>query len=567
MMQRNISELIVSLADLLAASAQRWPERPALIELRPPQRTLTYAELHAAVEMAAQAWTPLLGRGERVIIWLDKRIETVVAAWAAMRLGAMFVIANPVLKPEQVAYLVADCSPSLIVTSVARARLLEQVLDTDRWCTARTTFCARTAPSAASVSDPLAVIARNETFADAALTAFSWEGVSPSGGSKPALAERNPPAGTPLRPLTESDPAGIFYTSGSTGFPKGVVVSHRNLVVGATSVAHYLGLLPDDRVLAALPLSFDAGFSQLSTAFAAGACAVLHDHLLARDTVQALASAQITALTAVPPLWRQLLDASWPETVGLRVAACTGGTMPPAWVKAVRERCPQVRFFVMYGLTEAFRATYLPPEAWEQRPESIGRAIPNNEVLVLRDDGSPCAPGEIGEIVQRGPLVALGYWNDPVRTAERFRPLPSAAHPLAGALGRPEIAVFSGDYGYVDEAGYLYFVGRRDAQIKTSGYRVSPEEVEAVLLRHSGVRECCVFGVPDEALGEAVAAVVVLLSPEHADEAALRAHCRAHLAPFQVPTHWRLRVETLPRNANGKIDREAVKSAFLQEQP
>jgi acyl-CoA ligase (AMP-forming) (exosortase A-associated) len=287
---------------------------------------------------------------------------------------------------------------------------------------------------------------------------------------------------TALHACIDSDVAAILYTSGSTGRPKGVVLSHRNLVAGATSVASYLHNNADDTLLAVLPLSFDAGFSQLTTAFLVGARVVLLNYLLPRDVLQAMVRERVTGLTAVPPLYLQLVGLTWPESIAdhLRYFANTGGRMPRETLDQLRARVPAAKPYLMYGLTEAFRSTYLPPEEVDRRPDSIGKAIPNAEILVLRDDGSPCEVDEPGELVHRGALVGMGYWNDIEKTAERYKPLPVHAPGREAGLVLPEIAVFSGDTVRQDEDGFLYFIGRRDEMMKTSGYRVSPTEVEEI---------------------------------------------------------------------------------------
>ena len=235
-------------------------------------------------------------------------------------------------------------------------------------------------------------------------------------------------AATPQAPprTIDTDVAAFFYTSGSTGRPKGVVLSHRNMVAGARSVSGYLGNTPDDRLLAVLSFSFDYGFSQLTTAFAVGASVVLLEYVLPQEVLLTLEREQVTGLAAVPPVWIQLADLRWPESVRrtLRYITNSGGAMPRATLARLREALPQTRVFLMYGLTEAFRSTYLPPEELDRRPDSIGKAIPDAEILVLRPDGTRCDEDEPGELVHRGPLVSLGYWKDPERTAERFRPVP-----------------------------------------------------------------------------------------------------------------------------------------------
>jgi acyl-CoA ligase (AMP-forming) (exosortase A-associated) len=321
-------------------------------------------------------------------------------------------------------------------------------------------------------------------------------------------------------------------------------------------VASYLENRPDDRILAVLPLSFDYGLSQITTAFSVGACAVLHNYLLAADVVRALARERITGLAAVPPLWIQLAALPWPESIDahLRYFTNSGGAMPTATLAALRGRVPSASPFLMYGLTEAFRSTFLPPGEVDRRPTSMGKAIPNAEILVVREDGSQCAPHEPGELVHRGALVSLGYWNDPQKTAERFKPVPGQRPELV----IPELAVWSGDTVTRDEEGFLYFVGRRDEMIKTSGYRVSPTEIEEVLYRTGLVAEAAAFGVEHPALGQAIAVVAQPAAGCAPDTDALLAACRDALPPYMVPAHVDWTGAALPRNANGKIDRKTL---------
>jgi acyl-CoA ligase (AMP-forming) (exosortase A-associated) len=358
--------------------------------------------------------------------------------------------------------------------------------------------------------------------------------------------------------------AAILYTSGSTGHPKGVVLSHRNMVAGAKSVASYLENNADDTLLAALPLSFDAGFSQLTTAFHAGARVVLLNYLLPRDLINTLERERVTGLTAVPPLYIQLSHVEWParSRQHLRYFASTGGRMPLATLKRLRAILPNAKPYLMYGLTEAFRATYLPPQEADRRPDSIGKAIPNAEILVLREDGTSCAPDEPGELVQRGPLVALGYWNDTEKTAERFRPLPAHIVGRGPGLVLPEIAVFSGDTVRHDEDGFLYFIGRRDEMIKTSGYRVSPTEVEEVLYATHLVAEVAVLGVPHPTLGEAIVVVATAQPGVPPQVEALLGACRERLPLYMLPAKIEFKSGSLPRTPNGKIDRKLLRSQF-----
>ena len=499
--------------------------RPEAVALRQRQETISYGELQTRVEAFAEG---LLARGlgpsERVAVYLPKRAETVVALFGAAAAGGVLVPVNPLLKPAQVAYILKDCNVRVLVTSGDRLTLLAEGL---REChDLHTVALVDGAPEG-----PLAH-----------LRVLPWEGLA-----------RGEPGVRPHRRI-DMDMASILYTSGSTGRPKGVVLSHRNMVTGARSVAEYLENVPEDRLLAVLPFSFDYGFSQLTTAFSVGASVSLIDYLLPRAVVKAVARDRITGLAAVPPLWVQLAPLDWPaEAVeSLRYLTNSGGAMPTQVTARLRRALPRTRVFLMYGLTEAFRSTYLPPEELDRRPESMGRAIPNAEILVVREDGSPCAPGEPGELVHRGSLVAMGYWNDPERTAERFKPAP----------GRPpevpltEMAVWSGDTVRTDEDGFLYFVGRRDEMIKTSGYRVSPTEVEEVLYGSGLVAEAAALGLPHPALGQGIVAVVKPRDPAF-DPEALLAACKRELPNFMVPLQVVIQ-DTLPRNPNGKVDRRAL---------
>jgi acyl-CoA ligase (AMP-forming) (exosortase A-associated) len=445
--------------------------------------------------------------------------------------GAVFVPVNPLLKAEQVAHILADCDVRVLVTSPERLAQLGDVLA--RCPGLRTVFV-----TSSTRELPLA----------GAATVHSWD-----------AAQAEPADGVlAARRAIDADMAAILYTSGSTGKPKGVVLSHRNMVAGARSVALYLEITPQDRILSVLPLSFDYGLSQLTTAFLSGASVVLMNHLFARDIVKLAVAERITGLAAVPPLWIQLAALPWPHPNALRFLTNSGGAMPRTTVAALRAALPEASLFLMYGLTEAFRSTYLPPSELDRRPDSMGRAIPNAEVMVVRADGTPCAPNEPGELVHRGALVSLGYWNDPAKTAERFRPAPGQDP----ALPLTEMAVWSGDTVRMDEEGYLYFIGRADDMIKVSGYRVSPTEVEEAVHATGLVAETVAFGVPHPALGQAIVLLAVARE-DGLDAALLLKECQRRLPAYMVPAQVELRAEQFPRNPNGKIDRKLLQQPFL----
>ena len=524
----------VLLHQLLARGGACWPERMALTA---EDAHFSYAQVHAQAQHCAAGLLALpLPRGARVAVFLEKRLETVVASFAISAAGGVLVPINPLLKPSQVAHILQDAGVSVLVTSAARLQALAPI-----WADCPAVLQVVVCDAPASCSQPAA----------AALPAcHAWSDL---------LA--HPVAAAP--DTLESDVAVIFYTSGSTGRPKGVVLTHRNVLAGATSVAGYLQHRSDDTVLAALPLSFDAGFSQLTTAFVVGARVVLLNYLLPRDVLRAMARERVTCLTAVPPLYLQLAALEWPlqAVQHLRYWANTGGRMPRATLQRLRQRAPQAQAYLMYGLTEAFRSTYLPPEEVERRPDSIGRAIPNAEVRVLRADGSECAVDEPGELVHRGPLVALGYWNRPEETARRFRPWPPALCGVGGEGLAPERAVYSGDTVRRDAEGFLYFVGRHDEMIKTSGYRVSPTEVEEIVYATGLVGECAAFGVAHDSLGHSITVVVTPPASGAVDSAALLAACRSRMPAYMVPARIEAHAGPLPRNPNGKIDRKALAAA------
>ena len=530
----------VLLHELIQRAALLSPDAPALTS---GSQTLRYSELAQAVAAFASGLVGLgLPRSGRVGIWLEKRVETVVASFGAPAAGGVMVPMNPMLKPEQVGYIARDCDVTVLVTSSDRLALL---LPTLAEC-----------PSVRHVV--LTEVAGQAAAAPPALpphcSAIGWSGLLDGpvrGGSR----------------VIDSDVTAILYTSGSTGRPKGVVLSHRNMVAGAKSVASYLENRPGDTLLAALPLSFDAGFSQLTTAFHAGARVVLLNYLLPRDVLKAMERERVTGLTAVPPLYIQLTQLEWPAAIDqhLRYFANTGGRMPRETLMALRQRVPSAKPFLMYGLTEAFRSTFLPPEEVDRRPDSIGKAIPNAEILVLREDGTECAADEPGELVHRGPLVGQGYWNDPEKTAERYRLLPPAVAGRAMGVQVPEYAVFSGDTVRRDAEGFLYFIGRRDEMIKTSGYRVSPTEVEEILYATRMVGECVAFGIDDDALGQVIQVIATPADPAvPLDVEALRQACRARMPAYMVPAGIEPAAGPLPRNPNGKIDRKLLSTAWVE---
>jgi acyl-CoA ligase (AMP-forming) (exosortase A-associated) len=481
------------------------PHAPALVDRA---GMLDYVGLERATAALALALDRRgLAPGDRVVSWLAKTRLAALLPMACARAGLIHVPANPLLKRAQLAHILGDCGAALLIAGAGRAETLAKG--------DRPTGCA--------------LLIEDE---DGAALLAQGEGLPPSTADPDALAA-------------------ILYTSGSTGKPKGVMLSHANLWLGAVSVAAYLELAPDDRTLAVLPLSFDYGQNQLFSTWAAGGSAVLLDYLTPRDVIRAVERHAITTLAGVPPLWVHLAEAPWPPEVARHLKRLTnsGGRLPAPLIARLRALFPEAALYAMYGLTEAFRSTYLDPALIDTHPDAIGNAVPFAEIFVLRPDGSPAAAGEPGELVHAGPLVAHGYWHDPARTAVRFRPAP----PFAKAGG---LAVWSGDTVVRGADGLLRFVGRADDMIKTAGNRLSPNEIEECALASGLAAEAAAFGVEDERLGEAV---LLVLRGNPVDEPALRLWLRRELPNFMQPRTivWR---DALPRNAHGKLDRAALRA-------
>lgn len=503
--------------------------------------SISYSQLLETIQQVSNGLLAEgVSAGERVAIYLPKQLETVSALFGASCAGASFVPVNPMLKPKQVSYILKHCQAGVLITSLQRLKVLAD--EVPNWNSVHTVIV---------IDDILSPEAEEIVNVAQWIRIDTWQNLLAAPSHKPHRR-------------IDNDMVAILYTSGSTGNPKGVVLSHRNMVAGARSVAEYLENTADDRILAVLPLSFDAGLSQLTTAFCVGASAVLMDYLLPRDVLRALVRYQITGLAAVPALWNKLVQLEWPPEIAasLRYITNTGGAMPVTTTKALQQHLPDTSIFLMYGLTEAFRSTYLPPDQVSQRPQSIGKAIPNAEILVVNESGELCGPDEPGELVHRGALVALGYWNDPEKTAKRFKPCPGQD----GNLPIAELAVWSGDQVVLDKEGYLYFVSRKDDMIKTSGYRVSPNEVEEVAYSSGLVSGAVALGLPHAELGQTILLIVTPVDSMVTEHSTLRDRltefCQRELPSFMLPADIIVR-ESMPHNQNGKIDRRTLSDEYL----
>lgn len=511
---------------LLRDSVRRNPDKEALVH---GEQRLTYRDVARRTAGLATALRNFgAKRGERVGIYLEASVAQVISIFGVSQSEAVYVPINTLLHAEQVMHIARDCGMKALITTPAKVQALVEVI-----------------PQIPSLE--FLIVTGEGSLPDLQLPAYRFD--DSCAIELPAVWKEA---------SIEKDLAAILYTSGSTGKPKGVMLSHANVIAGSRIVSTYLGITESERILAVLPFSFDAGMNQLMTAFEKGGTLVLINFTFAREIVQALVKERITGLAGVPTLWSLLAQPnstlSKQPMSDLRYITNTGGAMPQAVLKVLRELLPTTKIFLMYGLTEAFRSTYLPPEELDRRPTSMGKAIPDTEILVLNDKGEICKPNEPGELVHRGPTVSLGYWNRPEDTAQALRPNPL----LPPELGACERVCYSGDLVKTDEDGFLYFIGRRDTMIKSSGFRISPTEVEEVLFQTGKLRGAAVIGVPDDVLGQVVKAFVVARDGDPLDTEALLAACAEKMPRYMVPKFIEVLVE-MPKTSSGKVDYPALR--------
>lgn len=529
----------------LKTSALRFPNKEALVK---DKQRLTYKEITAqTTALACGLRRAGLGRGDRIGIYLDTSISQVLSIFAVSQAGGVFVPINSLLLPEQVAHIARDCDMRGLITTTSKLAFLAGVVQ-------------------GTTSLELAIVV------DGGKTKEQIGGVEAShvneNGNAPIREPlrvydfeqlcQSTPRYEPKDMVISKDLAAILYTSGSTGKPKGVMLSHANIMAGSSIVSDYLGITCDDRIIGVLPLSFDAGLNQLMTAIQQGGTYVPMTFVFAREIVKTLQAERITGMAGVPTLWSLMAQPNSGlekhDLPHLRYITNTGGRMPQTVLSVLRHALSATQIFLMYGLTEAFRSTYLPPDELDRRPTSMGKAIPDTEILVINDQGAVCRPGEVGELVHRGPTVSMGYWGQPELTARVLRP-----HPLLPPeLSDGEKVCYSGDLVKMDEAGFLYFVGRRDNMIKSSGFRISPTEVEEVLFQSGEVRQAAVIGIPDEILGQSIKAFVVSKNGDGVDTDALIGFCAEKMPRHMVPKAVEV-LDELPKTPSGKIDYPALR--------
>jgi amino acid adenylation domain-containing protein len=501
--------MVPQLHDLLIHSAKRMPDKIALVC---GKRQVTYGELETKSNALANELTKRgIVRGDRVIVFADNTVETVISFWAVLKANAIVSLINPLTKEDKLAWLLNDCRARALITDGHLGRI---------WI-----------PAAKRSSHLIATICSGTLPVDSGAIAF-----------ESCLSDGKPPAKKSL----DIDLAAIIYTSGSTGDPKGVMLTHRNMLTASSSISTYLGVREDEVILGLLPLAFDYGLYQMIMAFQNGARLVLErSFTYPAEVLKQVVAEKVTGFPGVPTIFAllaQLKNLNDYDFSNIRYVTNTAAALGEKQIGQLQQIFKGARIFSMYGLTECKRCTYLPPEDIDRKPGSVGIAIPNTELWIVDEDDQKVGPDVVGQLVIRGATVMKGYWEKPEATAKRLKP-----GPIPG-----EQVLYTGDYCKLDEDGYLYFVGRMDDIIKSRGEKVAPKEVETAIANIAGVREVAVIGTPDDILGHAVKAFVVLEDGAALDEKEVQKACQARLESFMVPKYV-VFVPELPKTTTGKI--------------
>jgi len=534
----------MQLETFLERNARAWPEKTALVC---GGRRLSYAELEGASNRLAHGLVAQgLRRGDRVAVHLDNSVEAVVAIFGVLKAGAVFMMVNPSTKTDKLLYVLNDSQAAAIILPGRKVAAHAACWN----ATPHLRVVIPTASPGPEKGDKSNLPRSGLEGASHKLDLSPFSGDKKLVGFGSLLARHAADPGPPEKRAIDVDLAALIYTSGSTGNPKGVMLTHHNMVSAATSITTYLENTPDDIVLDVLPLSFDYGLYQVLMAAQFGGCVVLERSFAYPHAVlDRLSLERVTGLPLVPTMSAILLqmDLGKYDLSSVRYVTNTGAALPTEHILQLRRRLPHARIYSMYGLTECKRVSYLPPEQIDARPGSVGRGMPNEEVYVVDEEGRRVGPDTVGELVVRGSNVMRGYWELPEETDRVLRP-----GPLPG-----ERVLYTGDLFRTDSEGYLYFVGRRDDIIKSRGEKVSPKELENVLCAMPEVAEAAVIGVPDEILGQAIRAFVALKQGRRTTEQDVLRHCAARLEDIMVPQSVEVR-ESLPKSPNGKIDKRAL---------
>ncbi len=519
-----MSHAVPLLHDFLLESAQRLPDKVALVCRA---ERLTYREIDARSNALAHTLIRSgVRRGDRVVVFADNTAETAIAFWAVLKANAIVSVVNPLTKADKLAYVLNDCRAAALISD---AHLAPAITDAVRQTSHLHTLIVSGDVGATALAD-----------LDGP-TLMTWAAALEGG-------DRSTP---PPRGCIDLDLAAIVYTSGSTGEPKGVMLTHRNMLTAAASISTYLEIQGDDVILCVLPLAFDYGLYQMIMAFRAGARLVLErSFTYPAQVLHVVVDEEVTGFPGVPTIFaimaglKNLGDYDFSR---VRFVTNTAAALPEKHIEMLKVWFPRAKIFSMYGLTECKRCTYLPPADIERKPTSVGIAIPNTELWIVDEHDNRVPPGEVGELVIRGATVMKGYWEKPAATAKRLRP-----GPVPG-----EQVLYTGDYCRLDEDGYLYFVGRMDDIIKSRGEKVAPREIEMVLTNVPGVKEVAVIGVDDDVLGQAAKAFVVLDEGASLTERELRRECQQRLESYMVPKYIEL-IDHLPTTTSGKISKTGL---------
>jgi len=516
----------------LRRSARRTPEKEALVC---GHERWSYRKLDSGSDRLAEVLIDLgIRRQDRVAILTGNRPETVVSLYAALKAGGVFVVLEGNTKARRLQYILENSGAKVLIARTDQAPVVREALaQLDR------------EPEIVWVGAGAAMAECGD------LSGVFWHSVfSPLAGGN---GETYSVATDRFPRCVDVDLASLIYTSATTGNPKGVMCTHHNMISAARSIIQYLGNEETDIILDALPLSFDYGLYQVLMAVMFGGTVVLEPSFVyIHNVLKRVAEERVTGFPIVPTMVAMLLKMhalDGYDLSALRYLTNTGAALPVQHIRRLRQLLPHVQIFSMFGLTECKRVGYLDPAELDQRPGSVGRAMPNCEVFVVDEKGNEVEPGEVGDLIIRGSNVMQGYWNDPEMTAKVYRP---GLYPASRWLR-------SGDDFRTDEEGFLYFLGRRDDMIKTRGERVSPKEVENVVCEMEDVAEAAVIGVPDEILGQAIK-VFVVGRTDGLDEKAVLRHCANRLEPYMVPKYVEL-VASLPRTAHGKINKRELQAA------
>ena len=508
------------LHDFFTDTAARAPNKTALIC---DGQRYTYSDLAARVNTLAHTLRASgVKRGDRVALFLDNCVEMAVGVYATLTIGAVFMPVNALTKQDKLAYLLNDSRAAALVTDIALENIWVEAL--------------------AENKSVIAAIIVNGVTANFAASVASRCVPYPADLTSQRITE----------PATiDCDLASIIYTSGSTGEPKGVMLTHLNMVSATRSVSGYLELKGDDIIICVLPLAFDYGLYQLLMSIKVGATLVLErSFVFPIKVLEIMAKEKVTVFPGVPTIFSLLMNLKGLEKfdlTALRKITNTAAALSEEHIRRLRALFPQAVLYSMYGLTECKRVTYLPPDQLDIRPTSVGRGMPNEEVWLVDDAGNRLPNGSTGELVIRGSNVMRGYWEKPAETAKRLKPGPNVG----------EMVLYSGDLFRTDEEGWLYFVARRDDIIKSRGEKVSPREVENAIYSLEGVQDVAVIGVPDDVLGQAIKAFIVQREGFNLTEREVIRHCLARLENFMAPKLVEF-VAELPKTDTGKIKKTGL---------